>query len=431
MVVEDTTVEETVRMSRKELGWLVELRQVVDGKETLADARTKLGGSYRTAKRKLKRYREQGAAGLVHRRRGGRSNRSLPAAMREAVLGLYREKLVGWGPTLAAEKLLEWGYRLDHETLRRWLKAEGLWAKARRRKAHRRWREPKGHFGELVQLDGSPHDWFGTGEPCCLMNLVDDATGRSYALFFAHESTEGAMRVLLGWIGRYGIPRAIYTDHHAIYITDREPTREETERGDLPLTAFGKVCHKLGVKILPASSPQAKGRVERKHGMYQDRLVKELALRGIRTMGEANTFLLSGYLDALNEKFGREPSSPVDYHIAPRADHDLAAAFSFEEARTVGNDWTVRYHNGLYQITGPAGRLPPAKGKVTVQERLGGDLHFFYRGHEVGAVPIATRPAPVPMSPARPKVRPHWVPPPDHPWRGRPPCPCPEKPEGL
>lgn len=413
-------MEETLRMSTRERSWLVELRQVLEGKETLKEAQAKLGGSYRNAKRRLKRVREKGDAGLVHGSRGRRSNRAKPSQMRELVLGLYREHLMGWGPTLAAEKLGEWGQGLDHETLRRWLKAEGLWTRARKRKAHRRWREPKKHFGELVQLDGSPHDWFGTGETCCLMNLVDDATGQSFALFFPHEATEAAMRVLTGWIERYGIPCALYTDHHTIYITGREePTREEMEKGMGPLTAFGKACHRLGIQIIPASSPQAKGRVERKHGMYQDRLVKEMKLRGITTMEGANAFLLSGYLDDLNRRFGKAPASPVDYHRPVREDQDLEAVFVFEETRKVGNDWTVRYQNQLYQITGPSHLLPPAKGTVLVQERLDGSLHLYYREQEVRFSPISIRPVPAAAPPVRAKARTPWTPPPDHPWRGR------------
>lgn len=406
-------------MSDREREWLVELRHVLDGKEALKDAQAKLGGSYRNAKRKLKRLREEGDGGLVHRSRGRPSNRAKPAQMRDLALGLYRERLMSWGPTLAAEKLGEWGQYVDHETLRRWLKEAGLWTRARKRRAHRRWREPKEHFGELVQLDGSPHDWFGTGEMCCLMNLVDDAMSRSFALFFPHEATEAAMRVLMGWIERYGIPCALYTDHHRVYITDREPTREEIEKGLLPLTVFGKACHKLGIQIIPASSPQAKGRVERKHGVYQDRLVKEMKLRGIRTIEEANAFLRSGYLDDLNRRFEKVPASPVDYHRPVPEDRDLEAVFVFETTRTVSNDWTVRYHTRRYQITGPSHRLPPAKGTVLVQERLDGSLHLYYRGREVSFGPISIQPAPVATRPLCARARTKWTPSPNHPWRGR------------
>jgi len=333
------------------------------------------------------------------------------------MLEIYEEQFSGWGPTLAAEKLLEMGFRVDHETLRRWLLARGLWKRARKRKAHRRWRKPKEHFGELVQIDGSPHDWFGTGEKCCLMNMVDDATSRSFALFFPHETTEAAMRITMGWIERYGIPSALYTDHHTIYVTDREaPTREEMEKGTGPLTALGKACHTLGIHIIPASSPQAKGRVERKHGVYQDRLVKEMKLRGIKTMEEANAFLVSGYLDELNKKFEKAPSSPLDYHRPLREDQDLKAAFAFEETRKVGNDWTVRYQNQIYQITGPSRDIPPAKGTVLVQERLDGTIYIYYRGKAVAYERITQRPA----KKAEPKIykpRKKWTPPLDHPWR--------------
>jgi len=410
-------MKETLRMSGKERSWLVELMQVLEGKETLKDASTKLGGSYRNAKRKLKRFRDEGAAGLCHRSRGRPSNRRIEPGVKAKMLEIYEEQFSGWGPTLAAEKLLEIEFRVDHETLRRWLLARGLWKRARKRNAHRRWRKPKEHFGELVQIDGSPHDWFGTGEKCCLMNMVDDATSRSFALFFPHETTEAAMRITMGWIERYGIPSALYTDHHTIYVTDREaPTREEMEKGTGPLTALGKACHTLGIHIIPASSPQAKGRVERKHGVYQDRLVKEMKLRGIKTMEEANAFLVSGYLDELNKKFEKAPSSPLDYHRPLREDQDLKAAFAFEETRKVGNDWTVRYHNQIYQITGPSRDIPPAKGTVLVQERLDRTIHIYYRGRAVAYERITQRPE----KKAEPKIykpRKKWTPPLDHPWR--------------
>ncbi len=406
-------------MSGKERARLVEMEQVAQGTQSVAGAGRRLGLSYRHAKRVWGRYKAGGAAGLVHRSRGRPSNRSKGAAVRGSCLEVYRERLSGYGPTFAAEKLAEWGVaRVDHETLRRWLIAQGMWQRQRTRGSHRAWRERKHHLGELVQLDGSFHDWCGDGEQDCLMNMVDDATGKTMALLFEEETTEAAMTVLMAWIGRYGIPRALYTDWKNVYLTTREPTVEEQLAGEVPRTAFGKACAKLGIAIIPASSPQAKGRVERSNGVYQDRFVKELALRGITTRAGANELLVGGFCDELNRKFAHAPMSEEDLHRPAPAGLDLAEVFCWEERRTVNNDWTVRYHNRWFQITGPKGSLPPAKGKVTVAERLDGSLHLFYRGHQVPFHEIAgplprVIPQPAIARAKRAPVRPA----PDHPWR--------------
>lgn len=406
-------------MSQKERARLVEMEMVAGGKESLGEAARRLGLSYWQAERVWRRYREGGAFLLVHRARGRPSNRRREVEVRQACLEVYRERLLGFGPTLAVEKLGEWGVgSVDHETLRRWLVAEGLWQRQRKRGRHRRWRERKAHFGELVQLDGSFHDWFGNGRKCFLMNMVDDATGCTLAVLSEQETTEAAMRLLWAWIERYGIPRALYTDWKNVYLTKREPTLEEQLSGEVPQTAFGKVCAKLGITIIPASSPQAKGRVERSNGVYQDRFIKELRLLGITTMEKANELLLGAFCEKLNRKFAHEPAKSEDWHRPVPEGMDLADIFCWEETRVVNNDWTVRYHNRWFQITGPKGNLPPAKKKVTVRRRLDGSLGFVYRGHAVdfheivGPLPRAGTPVVVGSS----KREPHR-PAPDHPWR--------------
>ena len=405
-------------MSGKERARLVAMGMVAEGRESVAGAGRRLGMSYRQAKRVWRRYKGEGVAGLVHRSRGRPSNRSKGEVFRAGCLAAYGERFSGYGPTLACEKLAELGWEVDHETLRRWLMAEGMWQRQRTRGPHRAWRERKHHFGELVQMDGSFHDWFGHGEQDCLMNMVDDATGKTMALLFEEETTEAAMRTLWAWIERYGIPQALYTDWKNVYLTKREPTVEEELAGEAPRTAFGKACAKLGIEIIAASSPQAKGRVERSNGVYQDRFVKELALRGITTREGANELLRGGFCDGLNRKFAHAPMSEEDVHRPVPAGVDLAEVFCWEEGRTVNNDWTVRYHNRWFQITGSKGSLPPAKGKVTVAERLDGSLHLSYRGqpvafHEIaGPLPRATT-QPVIARAKRAPVRPA----PDHPWR--------------
>jgi len=411
-------VGDVVAMSRKERARLVEMELVAGGKEKLVHAAKRLRVSYRQVKRMWRRFKAGGAGELVHRSRGRGSNRAKGEQVRQQCLSIYRELYEGFGPTLAAEKLCERGLRVDHETLRRWLIKEGLWERARRTPKHRSWREPKEHFGELVQLDGSPHAWFGDDRRSCLLDMVDDATGTTLALMRDEETTEGAMQILWTWIERYGVPLALYTDGKNVYVSGREPTQEEQLRGERPLTAFGKACDTLGIEIIVAASPQAKGRVERKHGVYQDRLVKELALQSITTIEGANALLGSGFVDNLNRKFARSAASEVDFHRPIPEGMVLKDVFVFEEVRTVHNDWTVRWENRWYQITGPKRNLPPAKGKVSVQRRLDGSRRIVYREQ---AVIFHEIPKPDRMAPQQPAAttlrRVGQRPAADHPWR--------------
>lgn len=410
-----------VALSGKERARLVEMELVSGKKQDLVVAAKRLRVSYRQVKRIWREYKACGAAGLAHGNRGRPSNRAKGEEVRQACLSIYRGELEGFGPTLAAEKLEERGWVVDHETFRRWLIEEGLWARRRRGKSHRRWREPKQHFGELVQLDGSFHEWFGDERQPCLFNMVDDATSTTLSLMREEETTEGAMQVLWGWIERYGVPLALYTDGKNVYVTGREPTVEEELRGEEPLTAFGQACRKLGIKIMVASSPQAKGRVERKHGVFQDRLVKELALRGVSTIDGANAVLAGGFVDGLNLKFARPPASDVDFHRALPEEIALRDVFVFEDSRTVQNDWTVRWENRWFQITGPKRSLPPARGKVIVQRRLDGTRRIVYRGQAMSfnEIPKPAREKstkPVAVTPRRTG----HTPAPNHPWRQYP-----------
>ncbi|MGQ9854626.1 MAG: ISNCY family transposase [Candidatus Oleimicrobiaceae bacterium] len=351
------------------------------GAWSLVEAAEHLNMSYRQCKRSYKRYLAEGDAGLVHRSRGRPSNRRKDDALREAVLQRYEERYEGFGPTLAAEKLAEDGYEVDHETLRRWLMAEGKWRRQRKRYPFRQRRERRLHFGELVQMDGSIHHWFGQELPLsCLVKLIDDATGIRQGYMAEGETTEACMRALWQWIDRYGIPKALYTDKKNVFVTDREPTLEEQLAGEEPMTAFGKACAKLGIEIITANSPQAKGRVERAHGVDQDRLVKELALRGVVSVEGANELLAEGFMDKLNDKFAVPAGSEVDYHRSVPPDINLAQVFCFEESRVVAKDWVVRYQNRLFQIEKNNVSLPPSGRKVVVQRLLDGRIRLLYKG---------------------------------------------------
>lgn len=407
-------------MSVKERRRKVEFEGVREGRLTIKEAATKLGLSYRQCRRSYKRFCDEGDAGLAHRRRGQRSNRARPEAFKQEALRRCRERFEGFGPVLMMEKLAEDGYRVGRETLRVWLLEEGLWQPRRTRARHRKRRERKEHFGELVQMDGSHHKWFGDeAEQSCLMDMVDDATGETLALMGDGETTELAMNTLWLWCRRYGIPKALYVDRKNVFVTDREPTLEEQLAGQEPLTEFGKACKKLGIQIITANSPQAKGRVERKHGVYQDRFVKELKLKRIITIAGANKRLENGFVKDLNRKFARSAPKSADFHRP--VDCDLREIFCFEKTATVANDWVVRCENRFYQILNKSDPLPRPRQKITVRRLLDGKIQLLYHGKKLAFKKIASPTAPLRYkepSPPRPKQKQHkYKPAPDHPWR--------------
>jgi transposase len=288
-------------MSRRELERVGVLARVRSRQLLLVDASRLMRMSYRQVKRLWKRYREEGAAGLKHRSAGRPSNRAQERDFRRKVLELVRKKYSGavgerFGPTLAAEHLAsEDGLNIDAETLRRWMLAEGLWSRERRRRRHRRRRERKEHFGELVQMDGSFHAWLEQrGPEGCLIDMVDDATNQTWAQLGEQETIWAVADALRAWIERYGVPLGLYVDWKNLY--KRAATAQERLRGVEPITQFGRMCAKLGIELIAASSPQAKGRVERVHGTHQDRLVKKLRRKEIVSHEAANVYLEREYL---------------------------------------------------------------------------------------------------------------------------------------
>jgi hypothetical protein len=307
--------------------------------------------------------------------------------------------------------------------LRGWLLQARLWQKRRKRNRHRSWRERRPHFGELVQLDGSHHKWFEErGDQCCLMKMIDDATSKRLARLSEEETIFSAMELLQQWIKHYGIPLALYTDKKNVYVVDEKTRERAADSGEEVLTHFGRACKKLGIEIITAHSPEAKGRVERSHGTYQDRFVKELRLAGINTIAAANELLESGYGEQLSERFAVAPRSAVDYHRSAKG-YDLAAIFCIEEQRTVAADWIVRFENQFFQLQ-PQRKTLPARRKVLVQRYLDSSLHFRYEDRELAYTVLPERPQPPPKQKKRkPKQRgttimEKYVPPANHPWRG-------------
>src|SRR6202162_226015 len=406
-------------LSKKEMQRGGVLARVKAGGLRLRDGAVLMRVSYRQAKRLWKRYQAGGIARLQHGNAGRRSNRARLAKQRKKILQKVEEKYAGFGPTLAAEHLgMEDRLPVHPETLRRWMLSAGLWKKARQRKQHRRRRERRAHFGELVQMDGSFHDWYqGRAGKACLMNMVDDATSTVEAHLGEQETIWAAARVLRQWIEKYGVPLALYSDWKHVYV--REPTEKEQLHGKVPVTHFGRMCQKLDIRIIAANSPQAKGRVERGNGTHQDRLIKKMGRKKIRTHPAANRYLQQEYLADHNARFAREPAEPQDYHRKAPAARELDQVFCLETERSISNDWVVRYENRYFQLERTSD-YPPRQAKVTVCEGEEGRTEIRYKSkarphHEIEA------PQPQPAAAIRlvdkPPKQSRWKPPRSHPWR--------------
>lgn len=406
-------------LSKRELTRSGILARVKADDLRLKDAAELMRVSYRQAKRLWKRYQAGGAAALKHGNAGSRSHRARPVKQRQKILKRVREKYGGFGPTLAAEHLAsEDKLQVHAETLRRWMLEEGLWKRARKAQAHRKRRDRKPHFGELVQMDGSFHDWYQKrAGKACLMNMVDDATSTVEALLGDEETIWQAVRVLRQWIAKYGVPLALYTDWKNVYL--REPTEKELLHGKVAVTQFGRMCQKLDIKIIAANSPQAKGRVERGNGTHQDRLIKKMGRKKIRTHQAGNEYLQAEYLSDHNARFARDPAKRQDYHRKRPNAGELDQVFCLETERSISNDWVVRYDNRYFQLE-RSSDYPPRQAKVAVCEWEEGRIEIRYkdktRPHREIAAPEPKEQAAIRLvdKPPRPS---RWKPSANHPWK--------------
>jgi hypothetical protein len=406
--------EDIIMARQGELKRLHVVQKVLERVIKQVEASEILSLSTRQIGRIVKRIRIEGDKGIVHRSRGRPSNRRIPSKVREKVIRLYRRQYEDFGPTLACEKLLERdGIGISDETLRRWLLETGDWKRIRKSRTHRQWRERKHYSGEMVQMDGSHHDWFeGRGAPCVLMGYIDDATGKVFGRFYGYEGTMPAMDSFKRYLQRYGLPLSVYLDNHTTYKSTAKPTIEDDLNNTQPLSEFERALKELGVKVIHANSPQAKGRIERLFGTFQDRLVKEMRLRGIRTIEEGNGFL-EQYLPGYNRRFSVCPQGKQDLHRPVGQGVKLEAIFCIKTERTLRNDFTVAHNHKLYQIE------DKIRGtKVIVQEGLDGSLVMTYKGQRLRFREITTRPLkPQEELPVIVRIRKPPVPPSDHPWR--------------
>lgn len=353
-----------------------------------------------------------GDQGVIHKARGKESNRKIPQDVKNTILSLYTEKYHDFGPTFACEKLLELdGIRISYETLRKWLCEGKPTTKRRKRQSHRKWRERKACFGAMVQIDGSHHDWLeGRGPELVLMAYIDDATSTVFARFYDYEGTMPAMDSFKRYVKKYGFPQSVYLDRHSTYKSMRRLTLYEEREGIKdPLSQFERALGELGVTVIHAYSPQAKGRVERLFGTLQDRLVKEMRLRGVKTKAEANRFL-GTYLPVFNRKYRVVASDLGNVHTKVPADFDLDSLLCIKAERTVRKDNTVSFEGKLYLIDS---KCPT--NKVIVEQRLNGAQHITCKGIRLVYKEITERPKALRKKEVQPRKT--SIPAKDHPWR--------------
>ncbi len=408
--------KDIIMLSQKELKKLHVIRKVLDRVVKQIEAAEMLSLSDRQIRRLIKRVKVEGDAGMGHKLRGKASGRKLPMKIRDKVIKLYRGKYKGFGPTLAAEKLHEMeDIRISDETLRLWLIESGDWKKVRKARGHRQWRERKHYFGEMIQMDGSHHDWFeGRGPKCVLMGYIDDATGNVFGRFHKYEGTIPAMDSFKRYAKKYGLPMSVYLDKHTTYKSPAKLSVKDAIDGTEPMSEFERAMKALGVKVIHAHSPQAKGRIERLFRTFQDRVIKEMRLRGISTIEEANKFL-AVYLPLYNRKFRVKPRQEDNLHREIPKGIKLDSILCIKTERVLRNDATVAHNGNLYQIMDKT----DAK-RVMVEEKINGKMDITHKGIRLRYKEITERPQREQKKPLASllKKKKIYIPAANHPWRG-------------
>ena len=392
-----------IMATQAELKRLHVIKKILEGSITQTKAAELLWLSVRQVKRLVKKVKLTGDVAVVHSSRGKPSRRKLQDEIKLKTISLYKEKYPDFGPTLFCEKLLEYhDIKLSDETVRKLLLKEGLWHRERKIKLRKSLRERKPCFGEMLQLDGSRHDWFeGKRDKAVLMAFIDDATGMVYALFYEYEGTIPAMDLLKGYIEEYGLPMSIYSDRHTTY--------KSTDKNKEALSQFERALSELGIELIHANTPQAKGRVERLFRTLQDRLVKEIRLKNIMGIETANNFLKE-YLPVFNSKFNVIAFDNTNVNVKIDKTVNLGDYLCIKQERTVKNDNTISYNSKLYQLE-PGIRAK----KVTIEEHIDGSMSIKYNGVSLKYKEIIKRP--VKITEKVIKIRKEYIPPADHPWR--------------
>lgn len=406
-------MEDILTMSQRELKRLHIIRKAIDRRIKQKEAAELLEISQRQIRRLVKRVREKSDSGIIHRLRGRPSHNAISKAIKQRALSLCKGIYSGFNPTLASEKLFERNkIKISRETLRQWFILESVAYEKRKARPHRRWRPRKEHCGEMVQLDGSHHDWFeGRGPKCVLMGYIDDATNRAYARFYDYEGTLPAMDSFKRYALKFGLPQSVYLDRHSTYKSRKKPTIEDELLNREALSQFGRALDELGVRLIHAHSAPAKGRIERLFKTFQDRLVKEMRLEGTKNTTEGNR-LLERYLPVFNKRFNVEPVSSDDLHRPLVTGADLESIFAAKTERALRKDFTVVHEGKLYQVEDNI-----RSDKVIVEDRLSGKRLITYKGRALRYHEIAQRPEkiPQPRKPSKPRV--YESPAMDNPWR--------------
>jgi len=370
-------VDKLLTMSGKEINKLEVIKRHEGKRLRQREAAEMLGISVRQVKRLCRAYREKGAGGLVSNRRGRGSNHRLKIEVVEKVLELVRGKYEGFGPTLAHEKIVELeGLKISDESVRKIMIAGGVWKVRRARKiVTHQMRERRAFYGELVQIDGSTHDWFeGRAAKCTLLVFIDDATGKLVQLRFVEsESFFSYCEAAKGYFERCGKPVAFYSDKHGIFRVNMPNTGQGEN-----LTQFGRAMEELGIKIICANTPQAKGRVERANETLQDRLVKEMRLRGISSMDAGNAYLPE-FMDDFDRRFAVEPISQLDAHRPLNAQDDLAIILTWQETRSLSKNLTLQFNNLVYQIQTARPTYALRQASVMVCQDISGKVTILYK----------------------------------------------------
>ena len=407
--------EDMVIMSQGELKRLHVIHQAIDRAITQADAAISVDLCERQIRRIVYRVKQEGDKGIIHRSRGRTSNAAKPGAIKDKVLKLFKDKYSDFGPTLASEKLFERDkIKVNDETLRLWLIERGILYKKRKTRPHRQRRERREFYGQMVQMDGSHHDWFeGRGEPCVLMGYIDDATGRPFARFYAYEGTLPAMDSFKRYIKKHGIPLSVYLDKHTTYKSTGKLSLEDELNNTAPLSQFERSLKELSVEVIHANSPQAKGRVERIFNTFQDRLVKEMRLEKINSIEEANAFL-GQYMAGYARRFGKQPAKDGDLHRPCPEGIDLDRILCIRNERALRNDFTVAHNGKLYQV------LDNIRAqRVIIEEYVNGSMKIWHKDTALKFKAISVRPEKEPAkAPYVFKLRRVYAPQAyGHPWR--------------
>jgi hypothetical protein len=405
--------KDMIVVRQEELKRLHVIKRVLERVMKQVKAAEILSLSPRHIRRIVKRIKTEGERGITHRSRGRPSNRKTPEKIKTKAINLYRSTYSDFGPTLASEKLLERdGIGVSDETLRRWLLETGDWKPVRRRKKHRRWRERKHHYGEMVQMDGSHHAWFEQRAPgCVLMSYIDDATGRVFARFYDYEGTLPAMDSFKCYAQKYGLPMKVYFDKHSTYKSTAKPSIDEQLKNEEPLSQFERALRELGVEFSHAHSPQAKGRIERLFRTFQDRLVKEMRLRGIQTIEEGNRFLME-YLRGYNRRFSVSPKENGNLHRPLPKGLNLNTILCIKTERALRNDFTVAHNKQLYQIEEAI-----QASKLMIHDRIDGSMVILHRDRRLRYKVIDERPLKEDLPKRSVRRSKPYIPPADHPWR--------------